>query len=115
MKIDYQERILLTGAGFTKNFGGPLAQELWSIIFSNQTLDKAPDVRDILRRDFDFESAYNTVIRGARLPFDAIAGAPTWESQQRALRKAVNEAYEYIDEKVRSFSFRKDGSVPNSV
>ncbi len=108
MKIDCQDRILLTGAGFTKNFGGPLAKEFWSIIFSNPILDKAPDVRDILRRDFDFESVYNAVMRGARLPFDAIEGAPTWESQQQALRKAVNEAYEYIDEKVRSFSFRKD-------
>lgn len=45
MNIDSQDRILLTGAGFTKNFGGPLAKELWSIIFNNPSLDQAPDVR----------------------------------------------------------------------
>jgi hypothetical protein len=116
MKLDCQDRILLTGAGFTKNFGGPLAKELWSIIFSNRILDKAPDVRDILRRDFDFESVYNDVIRGANLlQFDASKGAPTWESQQRALRTAVNEAYEYIDEKIRSFSFRTGAPYPVNI
>ena len=114
MKVDCQDRILLTGAGFTKNFGGPLAKELWSIIFSNPILDHAPDVRNILRRDFDFESVYNAVMRGARLPFDTIEGA-TWGNQQQALRKAVTEAYEYIDEKVRAFSFRQDAPYPVNI
>lgn len=115
MKVDCQDRILLTGAGFTKNFGGPLAKELWGIIFSNPILDKAPDVRDVLRLDFDFESVYNDVMGGTRPMFDAIEGAPTWESQQRAFRKAVNDAYEYIDEKVRSFSFRRDAPYPVNI
>jgi hypothetical protein len=113
MQLNCQDRILLTGAGFTKNFGGPLAKELWSIIFSNRALEKAPEVRDILRRDFDFESAYNAVMRGARLPIFEIDGEPTWASQRQALRKAVTDAYEYIDEKIRAFSNRPD--APNAV
>jgi hypothetical protein len=115
MEVNCQDRILLTGAGFTKNFGGPLAKELWSIIFSNPILDGAPDVRDVLRRDFDFESAYNEVMRGAKLVFDAEAESPTWESQQQALQTAVDEAYEFIDEKVRNFSFRKDAPYPVNI
>jgi hypothetical protein len=115
MKVDRQERILLTGAGFTKNFGGPLAKEMWNIVFNNPVLDEAPDVRDILRRDFDFESVYDDVMRGANPQFFATEGAPTWERQQRAFGKAVDEAYEYIDEKVRSFSFRQDAPYPVNI
>jgi hypothetical protein len=115
MNVDCQDRILLTGAGFTKNFGAPLAKELWGIIFSNPILDDAPDVRDLLREDFDFESVYNDVMRGARPARDARQGTPTWESQQQALRTAVSEAYEYIDEKVRCFSFRSDAPYPINI
>jgi len=110
MNIDSRERILLTGAGFTKNFGGPLAKELWSIIFSSPKLDRAPDVREILRRDFDFESAYNQVLRGARLPF---GNTPEWPVQQQALRSAVVDAYSFIDDKLRAFSNR--AGAPNAL
>lgn len=32
----YAENILLLGAGFTKNFGGLLASEMWAEIFNNE-------------------------------------------------------------------------------
>jgi hypothetical protein len=115
MRVECQDRILLTGAGFTKNFGGPLAKELWSIVFSHPILEGAPDVRNLLRQDFDFESVYNDVMRGPDLTLIAGEGAPTWESQQQALRTAVSEAYEYIDEKVRTFSFRRDAPYPVNI
>jgi len=113
VRVDCQDHILLTGAGFTKNFGGPLAKELWSIIFNNPILDKAPDVRDLLRRNFDFESAYDSVMRGPKL-LDTV-GRHAWENQRQALRIAVNEAYEYIDQKVRSFAFREGAPYPVNV
>ncbi|HEX4167382.1 MAG TPA: hypothetical protein VHZ55_18100, partial [Bryobacteraceae bacterium] len=113
MGTDCQNRILLTGAGFTKNFGGPLAKELWSIIFTSPSLDVAPRVREILRRDFDFESAYNTVIREPEPLADLFDRGASLEPQRQALRKAVTEAYEYVDEKVRAFSNRTD--APNAV
>jgi hypothetical protein len=115
MNVDCQDRILLTGAGFTKNFGGPLAKELWSIIFSNPILERAPDVHNLLLQDFDFESVYNDVMGCTKLTLDATEAAPTWESQQQALRTAVNEAYEYIDEKVRSFSFGQVAPHPVNI
>ncbi len=115
MNIDSQDRILLTGAGFTKNFGGPLAKELWSIIFSDPILDQAPDVRAILLKDFDFESAYNVVMHGARLPFETEDGEADWDLQRKALGRAVNDAYEYIDLKVREFSFRRDAPYPVNI
>jgi hypothetical protein len=109
MIIDCQDRILLTGAGFTKNFGAPLAKELWSIILNNPVLEAAKDVRSILLRDLNFESVYNTVMRGARLPIDEDGD---WERQRGALRTAVSDAYEYIDAKVREFTFRRDAPNP---
>jgi hypothetical protein len=115
LELACQDRILLTGAGFTKNFGAPLAKELWGIIFSNPMLDQAPDVRDVLRRDFDFESGYNDVMHRKMLMFATTEEAPAWRSQQQALRKAVNEAYEYIDEKVRTFSFGRDAPYPINI
>jgi hypothetical protein len=114
MNVNCQDHILLTGAGFTKNFGAPLAKELWGIIFSNPGLDKASDVRDLLRLDFDFESVYNDVVNGRNL-MEFIGEAMSRKNQQQALRTAVNEAYEYIDEKVRSFSFRRDAPNPVNI
>jgi hypothetical protein len=113
MNVDCQDRILLTGAGFTKNFGAPLAKELWSIILSSPALDDAPGVRRILLNDFDFESVYNTVMRGALLPFLGEEG--DWERQRGALQKAVNDAYEHIDLKVREFNFRRDAPNPTNL
>jgi len=39
------DRVLLTGAGFTKNFGGPLAREIWSLIFNNPRIQQTPSLR----------------------------------------------------------------------
>jgi hypothetical protein len=88
---------------------------MWNVIFNNPVLDEAPDVRDILRQDFDFESVYEAVMRGASPQFVATETATTWERQQRAFSKAVTEAYEYIDEKVRSFSFRVGAPYPVNI
>ncbi|MBU0967893.1 MAG: SIR2 family protein [Proteobacteria bacterium] len=56
--------ILLTGAGFTKNFGGFLATEMWEKIFNCSEVQKSPDLVDILRNDFDYESVYHKIFAG---------------------------------------------------
>ena len=55
------ERILLTGAGFTKNFGGFLAEEMWEHIFNHPNLAKYPSIKQYMMRDFDYESVYYNV------------------------------------------------------
>jgi hypothetical protein len=104
--------MLLTGAGFTKNFGAPLAKELWGIILGSPILDTAPDVRRALLHDFDFESVYNNVMRGEKLPVD---DETDWNIQKQALGKAVKEAYEDIDAKIRGFRFGKDSPYPVDI
>lgn len=115
MNIDSQDRVLLTGAGFTKNFGGPLARDLWGLIFNNPILDQAPNVRAALLKNFDFESVYSAIMSGARPPFETGDREVGWDDQRNALGKAVNDAYEYIDMKVRDFSFRTDARYPVNI
>jgi hypothetical protein len=53
-------RVLLTGAGFTNNFGAPLANEV-STLMLNSTNN--PILLDLLRNDFDYESIYQKVMQ----------------------------------------------------
>ncbi len=56
MAIEINRQILLTGAGFTKNFGGFLASEMWAQIFNSYHIKPHKKLGEILRRDFDYES-----------------------------------------------------------
>ena len=42
-------KILLTGAGFTHNFGLPLARHVWGMIFNDPNIQKAKQIREIFR------------------------------------------------------------------
>jgi len=90
--------ILLTGAGFTHNFGGFLAREMWSKIFNNPLVQSNPEIRDLLLKDFDFESVYFSVLSGARYA----------EPAKTALKQAVEAAYKDLDETVKNWHFRTE-------
>jgi hypothetical protein len=81
-------RHILTGAGFTHNFGGPLASEMWALIFNEIDAEREPALKERLRREFDFETVYREVMK-----------RPGHDSEQKALAKAVGAAFEYIDTK----------------
>lgn len=57
MSSDY---ILLTGAGYSKNFGGWLASELWSVILSHKLVQQNHDLKNIIweYRDRGFEEIF---------------------------------------------------------
>lgn len=65
--MNFKNTILLTGAGFTANFGGFLAKEMWSKIFNNPRLNDAGHLKLELRKNFDFEEVYSMVL-GNRIP-----------------------------------------------
>jgi hypothetical protein len=67
MAIEINRQILLTGAGFTKNFGGFLASEMWAQIFNSRQIRPHKELGKILRHDFDYESVYNRVLVRATL------------------------------------------------
>ncbi len=94
-------RFLLTGAGFTHNFGTPLAGELWAVILNHPKVHEYPRIKQALLSDFDFESVYHSVVNGGYTP-----------NEIKALTDAVSYSYAYIDEIVRKWGFRRDAPYP---
>jgi len=69
MNLNYRNNLLLLGAGFTRNFGGFLASEMWAKIFSNPELDRLPEIKNIFRDEknkFDFENIFSVVMQSSR-------------------------------------------------
>lgn len=65
MNLNYRKNLLLLGAGFTANFGGFLAKEMWAKIFSNPDLDQLPEVKKLFKDEgskFDFENIFSIVM-----------------------------------------------------
>ncbi len=54
--------VLLTGAGFTKNFGGFLGSEMWAIILNQKEVTNNPRLRNALLEDLNYESVYDTIL-----------------------------------------------------
>ncbi|MDP3298030.1 MAG: SIR2 family protein [Thermodesulfovibrionia bacterium] len=100
MQKEISRNILFTGAGFTKNFGGLLAKEMWSKIFNN--VQAYPRLRELLFHETDYESIYYHVMTG------------DYEDEEKnAIDVAIFEAYRILDDIVRAWTFR-DGA-PNPV
>lgn len=87
--------MLLTGAGFTHNFGGFLAREMWSKIFNNPLVQANPEARKLLLNDFDFESVYSAKMSGG-------------EETIKVIRTAVEAAYKDLDDTVKNWVFNSD-------
>lgn len=56
------QTILLTGAGFTKDFGGHLASEMWAAILNQPQISSTPRLRTYLLEQLNFEKAYDAVL-----------------------------------------------------
>ena len=82
---------LLTGAGFTYNFGAPLAQTMWSWIFNQPRIQSSRKLVRLLQNNLDYEGAYYSVMTGGYT-----------DAEKDAMRLAMSEAYEKVDEIVRS-------------
>ncbi len=92
--INFKKNILLTGAGFTANFGGLLAREMWSKILNNKKLDEVPEIKKILMNNFDFEAVYAEVINSGSFTVD----------QKSLFQKVVIESYGDMDETLKNAS-----------
>lgn len=86
LNIQSGEHILLTGAGFTKNFGGLLASEMWATIFNHKKIQAQPKIKEFMKDDFDFESIYYSIMEGSYS-----------DNEKEAISDAVKLAYENID------------------
>lgn len=94
MALTYKKEILLTGAGFTANFGGLLAREMWSKILNNKKMEGLPTIKELLRKDFDFESVYADVKRNP-----AISG-----EEKLLFQEIILDSYTSMDQGLRSYT-----------
>jgi len=92
MRTQISKTILLTGAGFTKNFGGFVATEMWAKIFNCCEVQKEPVLKNILLNDFDYESVYHKVFDGA---YSA--------GEKEAINSAILGAYRKLDDIGRNY------------
>lgn len=101
--MDLRNTILLTGAGFTANFGGFLAKEMWAKIFNNPKLNDAVELKKELRENFDFEELYSMLIEKNVKNFE--------QSDLDALENSIDEAYLSMDEIIKSPSLENIDKV----
>src|SRR5579863_9956164 len=94
--------VLLTGAGFTHNFGAPLAADVWALLFSHPEIRKHQPVHRLFKDNLDFEEVYHAVLSGS---YD--------DRQRAAVLTATRDVYEYIDTIV--CRYRRDSSAPNHL
>lgn len=96
--------VLLTGAGFTHNFGAPLANELWASIMNHGAIQNSRRVRNAVLSDFDFESVYQQIMVG---DYNL--------EEKAAMDRGVEDAYAYVDEIIRSWGAGADSPYPINV
>jgi len=89
---NFRKHLLLTGAGFTKNFGGCLGSEMWVKLFNNRLIQKHEPLRKILLSncEFDYEMAYQKVLDSRTLS----------DEQKQDFRLALLEAYQSLDDSI---------------
>jgi len=93
MPNEISDTILLTGAGFTHNFGGFLAERMWAEIFNHPVIQESGSwrIKDMMLADFNYESIYDQIVRNPN-------GLGFYENDKKAIIKAVSEAYKNLDE-----------------
>jgi len=101
----YPKHILLTGAGFSNNWGGFLAQEMWAEVFNNENIQREKRLRELLLSDFDYESIYYSVIN-----------ENIWTEQEKnAIRTAIQDAYLNLDNTIKYNNSTNPTTVINSL
>ena len=62
-----RKTIILTGAGFSKPFGGYLASEMWSISLNQPLVAESKRLREFLLGDLSFEHVYDKILSDPNL------------------------------------------------
>lgn len=93
--------ILLTGAGFTKNFGGFLGSEMWAQIFNEPEIQSNIHLRSFLQNDYDFESVYSKVMGATKIP-----------EEKKIMQRVVERVYKNLDDAISGWVFNSDSPYP---
>lgn len=84
----FSDVAVLTGAGFTKNFGGFDSSEMRHCIQGHPSVKAAPRLKELLDREENFETAYASVIDNPEFTPEEIS----------AFRTALESAYKVMEE-----------------
>lgn len=82
--------VLLTGAGFTHNFGGVLASEMWSLIFNQAEIQQSEGLRRRMLEELNYEALYAAVLED---------GAP---AERDTMKTATRRSYEQMHQVISS-------------
>ncbi len=84
--------VLLTGAGFTKPFGGYLASEMWATILNQPEVQNSPELLKGMRdlENLDYEMFYEDIQAGGT------------EQQKKDLNAAIRSAFKEMDDNIRT-------------
>ena len=80
------KNVLLTGAGFTRDFGGYLASEMWAVIFRQAEVRKYPKLRKCMLETLNYEALYHEVLESYTA------------DEARSLTKAIRNGYQEMHE-----------------
>ncbi len=94
------ETVLLTGAGFTKTFGGYLGNEMWAAMLNRLEINRDPILRERLLDQSNFELFYHEVRNSGHY----------CDEQKKCVNAALVKAFEEMDSVI-SDSFRDDVNV----
>src|SRR5581483_11724889 len=86
----FSKRTILTGAGWTRNWGGQLANEVWQVLMTNRAIQDRPSVRELLLEEGSFEAALG---RLQTEPFNA--------ADRQAFEGALMDAFIDMDSRSR--------------
>ncbi len=88
IEIPASNTILLTGAGFTKNFGGFLASEMWAQIHNRLQHANYEELKEITKSEFDYEKIFEEVVKGEKYK----------KEPKETVNKSFLEAYKFMDQ-----------------
>jgi len=89
---------LLTGAGFTKNFGGLLAEEMWAAIFNHEKIQKSNNVKNLMLT-FDNDSGFDN-FDYEHIYYEILSKPKYSDNDRDAIKTAVSYAYKFQENNI---------------
>lgn len=102
-ELKFSEHVLLVGAGFTKNFGGILAEQMWVEIFNHEKLRNQPRIKRLMLKYLDYETVYYSVLNNLTDKEGLYSPTEFNIEEKKAIIEATETAYERIDSKLRTY------------
>ena len=104
--LDFKSKslILFTGAGFTKNFGGFLGQEIYYHLLNSIQSKTLKDTL-VAQDNYNYEAAYSEVIEGNKYSIE----------EKKEMMQGVVNIYRMIDDVIRKWNFTPGSPYPVNI